>query len=82
MPPASNAGSRLGKLDGQISSSLPLPNMKKSESNETVKTSLKLPRRLWREARILALDDGREFQEIVAAALDAYLAGRRKGGKS
>jgi hypothetical protein len=56
--------------------------MKKSESNETVKTSLKLPRRLWREAHILALDDGREFQEIVAAALDAYLAGRRKGGKS
>jgi len=57
--------------------------MKKSESPiETVKTSLKLPKKLWREAHILALDDGREFQEIVAAALDTYLAARRKGGKS
>lgn len=38
-----------------------------------VKTGLKLPRALWREAHIRALDENCEFQEIVAAALEAYL---------
>jgi hypothetical protein len=57
--------------------------MKKSTSTiETVKTSLKLPKKLWREAHILALDEGCQFQEIIAAALDAYLAARKKVGKS
>lgn len=55
--------------------------MKKSESVEMVKTSLKLPKKLWREAHIVALDDDRELQEIVATALETYLAGRREGGK-
>lgn len=43
------------------------------------KTSLKLPQVLWRDAHVLALDTGREFQEIVATALAEYLR-RQKGG--
>ena len=44
---------------------------------EYVKTSLKLPRKLWRAAHIRALDEGTELQIIVARALEAYL---KKGG--
>ena len=40
---------------------------------ETVKTSVKLPRSLWRKARIRAIDDDTELQEIIARALEAYL---------
>ena len=51
--------------------------MPKTEQSEYVKTSLKLPKALWREARIRAMDEGTEFQVIVAKALEAYL---KKGG--
>jgi len=52
-------------------------SMPKTEQSEYVKTSLKLPKALWREARIRAMDEGTEFQVIVAKALEAYL---KKGG--
>ena len=45
----------------------------KRKAAETVKTSVKLPRSLWREARIRAIDEDTELQEIVARALEAYL---------
>jgi hypothetical protein len=45
--------------------------------HEYVKTSLKLPAGLWREAHIRALDERTELQVIVTRALEAYL---RKGG--
>ena len=48
-----------------------------AEAEETVKTSIKLPRRLWREAHIRALDEGTELQVIITRALEAYL---KKGG--
>jgi hypothetical protein len=48
-----------------------------AKQTEKVKTSLALPRKLWRDARIRALDEGLEFQELVARALEAYL----KAGK-
>jgi len=54
--------------------------MKKNTPVEMVKTSLKLPKQLWREAHIRALDEHREFQEIVADALEAFLKPRGKGG--
>ena len=44
---------------------------------DMVKTSLKLPRKLWRAAHIRALDDGTQLQEVIARALAAYL---KKGG--
>jgi len=49
-----------------------------NKSSEWVKTSLKIPKTLWREAHIRALDEGIEFQQIVAAALAAYLKAPRK----
>jgi hypothetical protein len=49
----------------------------KDANAQYVKTSLKLPADLWREAHIRALDDRTELQVIVARALEAYL---RKGG--
>jgi hypothetical protein len=42
-----------------------------------VKTSLKLPKVLWREAHIRAMDEGTDLQGVVAKALEAYL---KKGG--
>ena len=41
---------------------------------EKIKTCLALPRSVWREARIRAMDENRQFQEVVATALIAYLA--------
>lgn len=37
------------------------------------KTTIKLPERLWRVARIRALDEHTQFQVIVERALEAYL---------
>ena len=41
-----------------------------------VKTSLSLPEGLWRTTRIRAIEQGVDAQDLVAAALEAYL---RKG---
>ena len=48
------------------------------KETETVKTSIKLLRKLWRDAHHRALDEGLQLQEIIAKALEAYL--KRKGG--
>jgi hypothetical protein len=40
---------------------------------ERVKCTVQLPRPLWRDAKVRALDEGTEFQIIVAKALEAYL---------
>ena len=48
------------------------------EQQDFVKTSLKIPRELWRAAHIRAMDEGTELQVIVARALEAYL---KKGGR-
>lgn len=48
-------------------------SMKKTASVEMVKTSLKLPALLWKEAHIRASNEGKEFQEIVADALESYV---------
>ena len=52
------------------------PTRKEPES-KYVKTSLRLPEDLWREAHIRALDERTDMQVIVARALELYL---RKGG--
>jgi len=46
--------------------------MKKSPS-EMVKTSVALPRDLWKAAHVRALDEGRDLQNVIAAALELYL---------
>jgi hypothetical protein len=40
---------------------------------EMVKCSLKLPRPIWRESKIRALDEDRDWQMLVADALRLYL---------
>jgi len=52
------------------------------EAAATVKTSVKLPKALWREASIRALDEGRDLQDVIAAALDFYFKStpKRQGG--
>jgi hypothetical protein len=50
----------------------------KPVADETVKTSVKLPKALWREATVRAIDEGRDLQDVVAAALELYLKGGRQ----
>jgi hypothetical protein len=46
---------------------------KGKEKRPMMKTSLSLPANLWRAAKIRALDERAELQEVVAWALEAYL---------
>ena len=46
-----------------------------------MKTSLSLPEVLWREAKIRAMDEKRNLQDVVADALRAYLKTPRKETK-
>jgi hypothetical protein len=50
---------------------------KAETTGEAMKTTITLPRALWREAHILALDTGRDFKDIVATALESYLKAQR-----
>lgn len=43
------------------------------------RTTLTLPLRLWQEAKIAAVRDGCDLQDIVRIALEKYLS-ERKGG--
>ncbi|MDQ6893025.1 MAG: hypothetical protein M3167_10140 [Acidobacteriota bacterium] len=47
----------------------------------TVKTSMEIPEDLWRAAKIRAMDEKKNFQDIVAEALREYLRKQKKGGK-
>lgn len=46
---------------------------------ETVKTTLAIPRELWRAAKVRALDEGRDLRDVLLDALRAYLA--KKGDR-
>ncbi len=62
-----------------------MPKKREETAVEVVKTSLRIPRHLWREARIRAMDDGSDLQTVVAQALAEYLGvpvgGRRGEGR-
>ena len=47
------------------------------EKDKTVKTSLRLPEKLWKRTKIRAIEMNLEAQELVARALEQYL---KKGG--
>ncbi len=49
---------------------------------ELVKTTIAIPRELWREARMRAAADDADFRTVVMRALEAYLrpAGAPKKG--
>lgn len=48
---------------------------------DMVKTSLALPRALWRDAHVLAMDQGRDLKDVIADALRSYIAAARKEGR-
>jgi hypothetical protein len=48
---------------------------------ETVKTSVKLPKELWREASIRAIDENRDLQDVIASALELYLKTHKRGAR-
>jgi hypothetical protein len=50
----------------------------KSSSADTVKTTVRIKRDLWKAVMHRSIDENRSFQEIVEVALDEYLH-RRKG---
>lgn len=56
--------------------------MKTKEPADTVKCTVKLNADLWRAARHRALDEDRDFQDVVAEALELYLKRPLKGGKA
>jgi hypothetical protein len=45
----------------------------RKEKKPMMKTSLSLPEDLWRAAKIRALDERADLQEVVARALEGYL---------
>jgi hypothetical protein len=47
----------------------------------TTKTSVELPEATWKAAKIRALEEGRNLQEVIADALAEYLKKPSKGGK-
>ena len=46
---------------------------KAGQKLETIKTSVKLPRTLWKRARMRALEEDTELQVIITRALEAFL---------
>jgi hypothetical protein len=46
-----------------------------------IKTSVEIPEELWTEAKIRAVHDKINLQDVIAAALREYLKRPRKGGK-
>lgn len=49
-----------------------MATMKETKA-EIVKTTIRLPRPIWRDANVRALDERRDFQEVVALAVALYL---------
>jgi hypothetical protein len=47
----------------------------------TIKTSIEIPEEIWRATKIRAMDERKNFQDLVAVALREYLRRPRKGGK-
>jgi hypothetical protein len=51
------------------------------EGVRTMRTSIEIPEDVWRAAKIRAMDERKNFQDLVAAALREYLKRSKKGGK-
>jgi hypothetical protein len=45
---------------------------------ESLKTSFSISRQLWRRAKVRALDEGIELQELISRALELYLERKAK----
>lgn len=58
--------------------------MADKDKADPVKTTVRIPAALWRAARVRALDERADFQDVVVRALEAYLktaVRRREGGR-
>jgi hypothetical protein len=40
---------------------------------DRAKTSIRMPRQIWKAAHIRALDEGRDLQDVIVSALELYL---------
>jgi len=49
----------------------------KGPAGESVKTSIRLDRELWKRAHVRAMNEGLDLQDLIAKALAAYLRGAR-----
>jgi len=45
---------------------------------EEIKTTVVLPRALWKAAKIRAMDENRDLKDVVVAALELYLKTKPK----
>jgi hypothetical protein len=51
------------------------------DAGDTVKTTIELPRELWRAAKLRAMDERSDLRGVVIAALEGYLRTKpRKDG--
>ena len=54
----------------------------KGKEVDMQKTTLRLPKELWKAAKIHAIEVGRDYQDIIAEALGEFLKRKkRKGGR-
>ncbi len=52
------------------------------EGVKTVNTNVEIPEEIWRAAKIRAMDEKRNLQDVIAEALGDYLKKPKKGGKA
>jgi predicted DNA binding CopG/RHH family protein len=50
----------------------------RDERAESLKTSFLVSRQLWRRAKIRAMDEGIELQELISKAIEMYLERKPK----
>jgi hypothetical protein len=70
-------------VDIYISRCLNVPMNRPTRFEEgvtTVKTSIEIPEELWRAAKIRAVEQRKNFQDVVAEALREFLKKPKKGG--
>lgn len=51
------------------------------EGVSTVRTSIEIPEELWTAAKVRAVHDKTNLQDVIAAALREYLKRSKRGGK-
>ncbi len=49
------------------------------DANNIVKTTIRMPRKLWNRVRTRAIEEQRDAQDLVVAALKEYMS--KKGGQ-
>ncbi len=56
--------------------------MSKGQDKDVVKTSVSLPRELWKLAHLRALDERCDLQDVITSALEAYLLAALKATRA